>query len=556
MKVPKSEIGWRADIDGLRAIAVLAVVVHHAAPAILPGGFIGVDVFFVISGYLITSLLLREHASGRFSLIRFYERRARRLFPALAVVLACTMVATFLFARPAQISESGRLGVAAALSVANVSLWRGAGYFDASSHLKPFLHLWSLGVEEQFYLVWPLLLAVLLRVRAIVFLVMIGILSCMLVTEALNETHPNAVFYLPFFRAWELGIGALAAIVEHRHRASGPLMKPTGTERTVLLGIGLIGISAVRLTPATPFPGLSALPAVAGTALVIWACGRQSSPRGLTTRLLTSRPMVFFGMISYALYLWHWPLLVVPAAAGFELNLSKRLLLMVVAVGVSALTLKWIETPFRTSSAPARAAVLACGALLAAGGLVVALYAIERHSARSPERVALASALSWPSHETARSSCPATAASLWPIVALRETPRPMRWSGATVMPIISILESSSWIRNGTGCCWGTCLVHLCTELTCLPTNRTVARDRRRLCSGSKSRRPYHWWSLDFSATTQIRRIARRIISAGGSGRLEFASTASLTLFGSRSLWSAGLIPPLGDSLTLASALYW
>lgn len=399
-----SPVDWRADIDGLRAIAVLSVVTYHALPSILPGGFVGVDVFFVISGYLITGILIKEHQSGRFSLRRFYERRARRLFPALALVMAATVAATFLFAYPAAVRQTAKLAVASSFSAANVALWAESGYFDAGSHLKPLLNLWSLGVEEQFYLVWPLLLAALLRSRHLVGIVISGCLLSLAGAEILNHRSSAAAFYLPTFRAWELGVGALLAILERRNWHGAHLLSSTLSRRATEIGVLLILLSALFLNSRVPFPGLSAVPAVLGSALVIWA--GSSSSNGMISRTLSSGPLVYIGLISYPLYLWHWPLLSVPLTAGIRLTEPVRALLVVLALVLSAATYRWIETPARRSSDPMRATLLACIALAAVAMLSIAVYWNERQPAASTERARIMSKLDWPGAEAGRNWCP------------------------------------------------------------------------------------------------------------------------------------------------------
>jgi peptidoglycan/LPS O-acetylase OafA/YrhL len=397
---------WRADIDGLRAIAVLSVVAYHAMPSLLTGGFVGVDVFFVISGYLITGLLLKEHQESRFSLIKFYERRARRIFPALAVVLAVTVLIEFAVGYPAQVASTSKYGVASALSLANIALWRGTDYFDTASNVKPFLHLWSLGVEEQFYLVWPLLLAALVRTRFFFLMVAIACLASLASSEMLVVTHGKSVFYLPWFRAWELGLGCLLAMFESRGWAGERVLSDRLAEGAASVGVMLIVGSAILLTSRSPFPGLNAVAPVAGSALVIWAGSRSTPLTGFISRLLASRPFVYIGLISYALYLWHWPLLSVPITAGIDLGTFQRLTLVVVAFVLSALTFRWIETPARHAAVPRRATVLSCVGLLAACSLSVLVYFAEAWANSSPERQQVVKALEWQQLDADRSGCP------------------------------------------------------------------------------------------------------------------------------------------------------
>ncbi len=397
---------WRADIDGLRAVAVLLVVGFHAFPSAIPGGFVGVDIFFAISGYLISGLLLKEHRDGRFSLIRFYERRVRRLFPALAAMVVCTVVAAYFISHPYQVIQTARHGIAASLSAANIAFWLESGYFDTASRLKPLLNLWSLGVEEQFYLLWPLLLAGLVRTRFLLTAVMLGCLASLAATESINEVRRGAVFYLPMFRAWELGLGALVAIIESKGWTAERFFDKRAAEVAVTAGLGLTIGSAFWINAKTPFPGLSALPAVAGSALVIWF-GKRSSPlSGLASRLLSSRPFVFVGLISYSLYLWHWPLLTLPATAGVSLNPSSRLVIVALAIVLSAVSYRYIEAPARYAKSSRRAALLAVGALFVAAAVSAGVIVEERVAGATPERIRLAAALDWPSREESRERCP------------------------------------------------------------------------------------------------------------------------------------------------------
>lgn len=404
--VPELASGWRADIDGLRAVAVLSVVAYHALPMALPGGFVGVDVFFVISGYLITEILLKEHQTGQFSLTRFYQRRIRRLFPALALVLAFTVLASFLFSYPEYALQTTRLAVASAFSAGNIVLWRESGYFDAAAHLKSLLNLWSLGVEEQFYFVWPPLLTALVRSRWLTAIVFVGMVSSLAVTEWLNEAKHSAVFYLPFFRAWELAAGAFIAVLEQRGITSQRLLTRAWADRLTLTGLALIIGSTVLLDSTVPFPGLSAALPVLGTALAIWGTNRQAPSNSIAYRTLTSRPVVYIGLVSYSFYLWHWPLLSLPATAGIELHSGWRGLIVLLAFILSAATLKWIEAPARQSRRPVLAAWLSFVALLSVAALAAVLYGVEQHFASRSSSLSLASPLEWPSVQPDRKNCP------------------------------------------------------------------------------------------------------------------------------------------------------
>lgn len=400
---------WRPEIDGLRAVAVLTVVAFHAFPALMPGGFIGVDVFFVISGYLITGILLRELAEAKFSIMKFYERRARRLFPALALVLVATMLAVWLVGDPAAVESTAKHGLAGAFSVANVVYWREAGYFDTASHLKPFLNLWSLGVEEQFYLAWPLVLMLLFRrQRWLVWTLAVICLGSLAGAQMLSERARDAAFYLPIFRVWELGSGAILACLVGRGWAGGRWLSCAGRQILGVAGIVLILSSAMLLDASMPFPGVWAIPPVLGACAVLWAGTGDRQTSGSASSLLTNRVAVYIGTISYSLYLWHWPLLVVPVAAGIDLPAWARAMLVLLALLLASATLRWVEQPLRYSRSPRRAALQASLLLLVAALVCVAVYLVERHASR---------ALRWPAASEGRETCPADLRAIEPALA-------------------------------------------------------------------------------------------------------------------------------------------
>src|SRR6202158_3967655 len=292
---------YRPDIDGLRAIAVMLVVNFHAFPEAMPGGFIGVDIFFVISGFLITGIIVRELDQQRFSLLAFYNRRIRRIFPALIVVLGATLVLGWLWMLPAAYAQLSADVFASAAFFSNIVLLLQSGYFDIESARKPLLHLWSLGIEEQFYLFWPLILMLVARLRLSILVAasVIGIGSFVL-NAALIGSNPIATFYLPFARAWELLAGAALACSWNEVSQTFAASNRRGS-------IGLVVIAAVArvLDTKSAVPGWWAVFPVAGAALLL------SAPAAWFCRtLLASRPLVWIGLIGYPLYLWHWPLLV------------------------------------------------------------------------------------------------------------------------------------------------------------------------------------------------------------------------------------------------------
>src|SRR3954452_19718161 len=299
---------YRPDIDGLRAIAVMLVVNFHAFPEAMPGGFIGVGIFFVISGFLITGILTRDLDSARFSLLHFYERRIRRIFPALLVMLVAVLGLGFFWLLPGPYARLGADVLASAAFTANIALLLQSGYFDVESAKQPLLHMWSLGTEEQFYLVWPpiLMLAARFRIRALGVTAAIGLASFVLNVVLIGE-NPVATFYLPFTRAWELLAGGALACAWDRI----PQHQSAANWRAGA-GIVLIVIAAALLDPHRAFPGWWAVLPVAGGVLLL------SAPSAWGVRhLLASPPMVRIGLISYPLYLWHWPLLAFAAIIKF-----------------------------------------------------------------------------------------------------------------------------------------------------------------------------------------------------------------------------------------------
>ncbi len=360
------EGSYRPDIDGLRAIAVLAVVGFHALPRVFPGGFAGVDIFFVISGYLISGILLRELEQNRFSLLRFYERRARRIFPALTLVLVACLVFGGLTLLQDELTQLGKHVFAGAAFIANLVSWREAGYFDEAAELKPLLHLWSLGIEEQFYFVWPLLLALTRKWAVPAFIVTGGVIVASFALNVLTvESHPVAAFYLPLTRFWELAVGGFLASRE-LHRRGAPPVGGAAANVKAALGLALLGVTLLLLDEHKPFPGWWAALPTLGAALLLSA----SREAWINKHLLGSRVLVFVGLVSYPFYLWHWPLLsfqriVWPSSASVAVPLS----LVLVSFLLAWLTYRFIEQPIRHEAAwrsPRRVGLLAAGIALTA----------------------------------------------------------------------------------------------------------------------------------------------------------------------------------------------
>ena len=339
----------RGDIEGLRAVAVVLVVLFHASIGGVPGGFVGVDVFFVISGFLITGLLLRERtASGTISLSSFYARRARRLLPAAALVLVVTLVASIILLPPLLVPGVATDTAAAALYVSNMGFaMQATDYFAAGQAPSPFLHFWSLGVEEQFYVFWPAIVLLVTRGairpgrRVGITVVAIAAASFVFALWLTSAAEPWAFFSLPT-RAWELALGGSLAVAGARLS----LLPQRVAAAAGWVGLALIVVAGVVLNETTPFPGTAALLPTVGAALVI-VSGAQPTALGPARLLGTAIPR-FFGRISYSLYLWHWPVLVLPAiAAGVPLPLSERVVLVVVSVALATATSRLVEDPFR-----------------------------------------------------------------------------------------------------------------------------------------------------------------------------------------------------------------
>jgi peptidoglycan/LPS O-acetylase OafA/YrhL len=342
------KIKYRADIDGLRAVAVLPVVLAHAGIRLFSGGYIGVDVFFVISGYLITTIIAREIEQNEFSILKFYERRIRRIFPALFTILAATCLLSLWLYNSNDLFEFSKSLLAATLFYSNFLFWSQSGYFDAPSFLKPLLHTWSLAVEEQFYIFFPMLLFALYRygksqIKNI--LVLIAALSLALSVYGVYglDDDGSTAFYLLHMRAWELLFGSIIAL------GIFPV-KPAAIARNLvsLIGLLLIGVPIFYYTNETLFPGLSAIPPVLGTGLIIWAGENHADSPTFISRLLGIRPLVFIGLISYSLYLWHWPILVFARYFYIEkLSITATFFVLLLIFLLSTLSWRFIERPFR-----------------------------------------------------------------------------------------------------------------------------------------------------------------------------------------------------------------
>lgn len=337
-----SRLAYRPEIDGLRALAVTAVVLFHSHLK-FSGGYVGVDIFFVISGYLITGLIAADLAAGKFSLRDFWERRVRRIVPAASVtVLACLVLGAALMLPP-DFEALGRSAVAQALMVANHFFLGETGYFAAPAENQPLLHFWSLAVEEQFYLFFPFfLLALHRRGKAAMFCGVAALAGASFgLSVAGVKWFPEATFFILPTRAWELALGALLALRGGELPLSSRLRAPLGWA-----GVALMVAPMAFYDAGTPFPGLAAVPPCVGAVLVIWATGGET---GWLKRMLTLRPVVTIGLMSYSLYLWHWPVKVFSHYwfTGLHSPLAMRVAVVVASFGLGWLSWRFIEGPFR-----------------------------------------------------------------------------------------------------------------------------------------------------------------------------------------------------------------
>lgn len=380
---------YRPEIDGLRAIAVLAVMVYHAAPGLLPGGFLGVDVFFVISGYLITGILLNANQPFGAALRTFWLRRIRRIFPALLVCVAGTLLLGIAVLPPAPLETLGRSALTAIFSVSNFFFWRQPrGYFEGPALDHPLIHTWSLGVEEQFYLFYPLLLLGLARWRRALLLPALaaGTAFSFVLAIWLAREAPSAAFYLLPARAWELGVGALVFLWSRQ--ASFPAHARIAAQAAAWLALLAVAASFVLLGNRSGSPGYAALPAVVGTGVII-ALAHGGTFLG---RALSIRPVVGIGLISYSAYLWHQPLLVF-TRVGFADLPEARTSLSAAALALS-LVLAWlswrlVEQPLRRGRLAAKPALAMIGAAFCAV-LAIAVPVVAKNGL--PERLSAAEA--------------------------------------------------------------------------------------------------------------------------------------------------------------------
>ena len=376
---------YRKDVDGLRSIAVLPVILYHAGISAFSGGYVGVDIFFVISGYLITGIISAEMAEGNFSVSNFYVRRIKRIFPALYFMMLATIIMSWFLLLPEHFRNFGKSVAATVFFGSNFFFWKQSGYFDEAAETKPLLHTWSLGVEEQFYILFPLFLFWLYRRRKNAGFAVTAVFAVsLLLSVFLTYRKPEMSFYLLPTRAWELMLGAMLALGVFRRTDN-----PAVLNALSVAGFGMIAASVVLFNSATPFPGYSALLPCVGTALVIYA-----GERGIINRILSLSPLVFIGLLSYALYLWHWPFI---AFRNYYKNLVGDVFFVSdwFAIGLTFLlaviSFYLVEQPFRRMkfTSPRRlfigtAAVMALFTLAGA-----AVYKTDGIPSRMPESVSV-----------------------------------------------------------------------------------------------------------------------------------------------------------------------
>jgi peptidoglycan/LPS O-acetylase OafA/YrhL len=334
---------YRPEIDGLRALAVLPVILFHAGFEYFSGGFVGVDVFFVISGYLITTIIISEMAEGKFSIVNFYERRARRILPALFFVMAACLPFALFWLTPIHLKDFGQSILAVSTFSSNILFWWESGYFGTAAELKPLLHTWSLAVEEQYYILFPVFLMSIWRLGIKWVLIILSITFFVSLGTAQWGAYksPSTAFFLLPTRGWELLVGVFAAFyLKHNMYLKSLFLN----QILSLLGLGMIVYSIIAFDESTPFPSLYALIPTIGTGLIILSSTKQT----VVHSLLGSKVLVGLGLISYSAYLWHQPLL---AALAFNMPFEERyfykILVILITLALAYLSYKFIEGPFR-----------------------------------------------------------------------------------------------------------------------------------------------------------------------------------------------------------------
>lgn len=384
-------VSYRSEIDGLRALAIVPVVLFHARVPGVEGGYVGVDVFFVISGFLITNLILADISRQQFRYLDFWERRVRRLFPPIIVVTAVTFAVGSYFLMPADLKYLGQSMVAVTTFTSNILFWLKSDYFAAPAESVPLLHMWSLAVEEQFYLLFPAALVLVSRwgkSGRIVLITLIGLLSFYF-SVRWSYTDIDSAYYLLPSRAWELMLGSSLAVFSQRHQS--PFWNPFVADTMIIVGSALVLFAIINYGKSTPFPGLAAVVPCVGTALLLWV----GAPPGSRLAVLFKNDLaVFFGRISYSLYLWHWPVLVLWKFWRQQpletLPTHEKASLILVCVALAWVSYRFIEAPIRERRvcASRRAlftAAIACMLLISMVG--VGAHLTSGFPSRLPERV-------------------------------------------------------------------------------------------------------------------------------------------------------------------------
>lgn len=378
-------IKYREDIDGLRAIAVLLVVAFHCGfSRFFPGGYIGVDVFFVISGYLITKIIYTDTRAGNFSIWDFYERRIRRVFPAIIFLYIAVLLVSAILLLPSETLQQAKNAAASILFASNIYFYLQFDYFDASSEFNALLHTWSLSVEEQFYIFFPPFLALVHRrfpaaLKPLIAIILVGTL---ILSQWRVADDSSAAFYLVQYRAWELMIGSVLALGMVPD-AGRPIVR----EIVAASGLALIAGSAVLLTRTSTFPGITAAPACIGAACLIWSGAARPTAVG---RLLSIPPARFVGKISYSLYLWHWPIWVLGNQVHEPKTVAGRAVFILISILVATLSWRFIEQPFRKRN-PAisaqRVVLIGVASMLVTLGVAAVIPFAARAYWQVPDRV-------------------------------------------------------------------------------------------------------------------------------------------------------------------------
>ncbi len=377
-----AQLTYRPDVDGLRAISILAVLLFHAKLG-CPGGFVGVDIFFVISGYLISGIIRRDLETGNFTFAGFWERRIRRIMPALSVMVLCTLIVGWFLLLPADFASLAKSAIMQSVLSANFHFLGDSGYFAGRSELKPLLHTWSLAVEEQFYLFFPFLLYLFRKASQKRSAILYAIIAASSFILSVWGTYrfADATFYLLPTRAWELLLGTMVGFA--------PRLKADHIARPACAWIGLVLILVPIFTysDTTRFPGLAALPPCLGAALIIWS---HENAKTAVSSLLSWKPLVFIGLISYSLYLWHWPIFAyLRYVHGGNAPMATQAIASVASILIAVVSWRWIETPLRRKSMiPRRSLFVGAGVVtMLIAGITACVLGTKGIPARFPREV-------------------------------------------------------------------------------------------------------------------------------------------------------------------------